>query len=36
MYKKRLDSKDKVNLEIYDATLWLTNNYNTNINNNVS
>ena len=31
MYEKRLDYKDKVNFEIYDATAWLTKNYNTHI-----
>ena len=29
--KKRLDQKDKVNLEIYDVTASLTKNYNTHI-----
>ena len=28
---KRLDKKDKVNLEIHDATAWLTKNYNRHI-----
>ena len=31
MWKKRLDWKDKVNFEIYDATAWLTKNYNLHI-----
>ena len=26
-----VDCKDKVHLEIYDVTTWLTNNYNTHI-----
>ena len=26
---KRLENKPKVNLQIYDITTWLTNNYNT-------
>ena len=34
--KKWLDWKDKVNFEIYDTAGGLTNNYNTNINKNVS
>ena len=33
MYKKRLESKDKVNFKIRDVTTWLTNNYNTQYNN---
>ena len=31
MQKKQLDCKDKINFEIYDATAWLTMNYNTHI-----
>ena len=31
MEKKRLDLKDKVNFEIYDVTVRLTNNGNTHI-----
>ena len=31
MQKKRPDQKDKVNCERYDATTWITNNYNTHI-----
>ena len=29
--EKRLDSKNKINFEIYDVTAWLTNNCNTHI-----
>ena len=29
MQKKPLDSKDKVNFEIYDVAAWLIKNYNT-------
>ena len=29
--EKWLDSKDKVNFKIYDITTWLTNNWNTQI-----
>ena len=29
--EKRLDSKDKVSLKIYDVSTWSTNNYNTHI-----
>ena len=29
--EKRLDQKDKVNFKIYDVTPWLTNNFNTHI-----
>ena len=29
--EKRLDQKDLVNLEIYNVTTWLTNNFNTRI-----
>ena len=28
---KQLDKKDKINLEFYDVTAWLTNNCNTHI-----
>ena len=31
MWNKGLDLKDKVNFEVYDATAWLTKNYNTHI-----
>ena len=31
MQKKRLDEKDKLNFKIFDATAWLTKNYNTHI-----
>ena len=29
--EKRLNSKDKFSFKIYDATVWLTNNRNTHI-----
>ena len=29
--EKRLDKKDEVNFEIYEATAWLRKNYNTHI-----
>ena len=29
--EKHLEKKDNINFEFYDATTWLTNNYNTNI-----
>ena len=28
---KRIDKKVKVNFKFYDATVWLTNSYNTHI-----
>ena len=28
---KKLDQKDKANFKIYDVTVWLTNNYDTQI-----
>ena len=31
MQKKWLDKKEQVNFKIYDATAWLTNNYNAHI-----